>query len=103
MNEFKYAGFWKRFLAHLIDQILIGFVSLVIIIPVFFAFGFGVFSQFKNQGGADFENVSFQSNHYQDLSIAEISVVVFTILFITALSIVINWLYYALMESSKVN
>ncbi|PJA96409.1 MAG: RDD family protein [Ignavibacteriales bacterium CG_4_9_14_3_um_filter_34_10] len=100
MNEFKYAGFWKRFLAHLIDQILIGFVSLVIIIPVFFAFGFGVFSQFKNQGGADFENVSFQSNHYQDLSIAEISVVVFTILFITALSIVINWLYYALMESS---
>jgi uncharacterized RDD family membrane protein YckC len=101
MNEFKYAGFWKRFLAHLIDQILLGFVSLVIIIPVFFAFGFGIFSQFKNHGETDFESVSFQANNYQDLSIAEISVVLFTILFIAILSIIINWLYYALMESSS--
>lgn len=101
MIEFKYAGFWKRFLAHLIDQILIGFISSVILIPIFAAFGFGIFSQFNKLNDHEFRNVTFQINEFDNPSVAEISVMLFIIFFLVVILNIINWLYYALMESSQ--
>jgi uncharacterized RDD family membrane protein YckC len=80
---FHYAGFWKRFVAYLLDQIIISIVAIFIIIPFFAMIGFSFFS-------SDFE-VSEE--------------LVFTI--ITAyfsfiiLAVAAEWLYFALMESMK--
>lgn len=101
MTEFKYGGFWKRFLAHLIDQILLGFISSVILIPIIIVFGYGIFSQFNHIDDLEFKNVSFQPNDLNHFSFAEISMLISAILFFALISIIISWLYYSLMESSK--
>ncbi len=80
---FHYAGFWKRFVAYLLDQIIISIVGIFIIIPFLAMVGVSFFSQ-------DFE-VSEE--------------LIFTI--ITAyfsfiiLAVAAEWLYFALMESMK--
>lgn len=96
--KFKYIGFWKRFVAHLIDQVILGFISTIIIVPVFIFFGLGVFSQFDNSRDFRIENVSFQPD---EISIYEVSLMISIIIILTLISIIISWLYYALMESSR--
>jgi len=97
MTTFKYIGFWKRFLAHLIDQLILGFVSSIIIIPVLIFFGIGIFSQFEHSNDLEFRNIALQN---PDLSFYEISLMLTLILVLTLFSLLISWLYYSLMESS---
>ncbi len=44
----NYAGFWQRFLALIIDSIIIGIVRTIIVIPVLAAIGLNFASEFQN-------------------------------------------------------
>jgi uncharacterized RDD family membrane protein YckC len=88
-SQFQYAGFWKRFVAHLIDSILIGVASLILLIPFLAAAGLGAFSI----GDSD---LSYDSETAIGFILAMIAGYLLLVLGIAVLS----WLYYALMESS---
>ncbi len=79
-----YAGFWIRFLAMLIDGIIISFVQGIFLIPLIIIFGISGFFE-------DPEHVSEGA-----LFAAIGSYIFFGLFFYLAI-----WLYYALMESSS--
>ena len=81
----KYAGFWWRFIAIIIDAIAVGIVQQIVIIPLLGVVGLSIFSA---QQGANFNEAS-------------ILLMITSMIPIIGLSVVINWLYFALMESSK--
>lgn len=82
-----YAGFWWRFLAHIIDNIVIFFASSIFILPIFGIFGISLFSM--ERSGYDFE----------DPEILIPFIMMYTS--VGLISMVLQWLYFALMESSK--
>ena len=87
-NEVRYAGFWLRFVAYIIDDFLLGFVGFIISIPfiggiVFSAVGIG-----ENPESA--ENIL--------MGLAGIFGSVFGLILAVT---ILGWLYFALMESSK--
>ena len=80
---FHYAGFWKRFLAYIIDQIIISILGAVIVLPFLAMVGISLWSQ-------DFDPS------------ADFLVTIISMYFTMILLIIIGeWLYYALMESMK--
>lgn len=86
MTMTSYAGFWKRFLAYVIDALIIGAVYLVILVPVFGLLGLGAAS------AENFENEEAATGFF----IAAMGVYFFAVLAI----FIAGWLYFALMESS---
>jgi uncharacterized RDD family membrane protein YckC len=98
-----YAGFGQRLLAWLIDMVLLGVVNSIIMIIVFATLKVPFFnnSLFSNSfnGGAygSYYSGAYSSNEF---------ITYFASLFIASsivglIGTVIQWLYYALMESSK--
>lgn len=86
--EFKYAGFWLRFVAYIIDDFILGIVGFFLSIPFVGAIVFSAFRIAKAEGNTE---KTF-------LGIAGIlGAVLMLIMVIT----VVGWLYFALMESSK--
>jgi len=86
--EVKYAGFWFRFVAYIIDDFILGIVGFFLSIPFVGAIVFFAFRIAEAEG--DTEKIF--------LGIAGIlGAVLMLIMVIT----VVGWLYYALMESSK--
>jgi len=71
-----YAGFWRRFVAFFIDAIILGIVTGIL---TFISGGYGGFNNYADFGPGHLAGIMF-SNSF---------------------SIVIAWLYYALMESSS--
>ncbi|MBN2174803.1 MAG: RDD family protein [Bacteroidales bacterium] len=84
-----YAGFWWRFLAYLIDEILISMVEWIIVLPILGVMGITIFSM--QEAGISEEEMWLWMGPMMG---AMFSVIV--------LSIALNWLYFAIMESSKV-
>jgi uncharacterized RDD family membrane protein YckC len=80
---FHYAGFWKRFVAYLLDQIIIGVIGFFIVVPFLAMIGFSIFS-------SDFE---MTDELVYTLITAYLSVII--------LGVAAEWLYFALMESMK--
>lgn len=80
---FSYAGFWKRFVAYIIDQIIISVLAFVIVIPFLAMIGLGLWSQ-------DFD---VSENYIFAIISAYFSIILFIVIG--------QWLYYALMESMK--
>ena len=82
-----YAGFWRRVLARLIDQIIIGSIFTILVL----LFGFEMFLRI---GGLAFQR------HHDSVELAYLAP--FIILFVSLLFLTLlgEWLYYALMESS---
>ena len=70
--ELTYAGFWLRFIAWIIDYVLVGLVSSIIIIPSFFFYIHG----------------------------SQPDVIIWFIMYLGAYFI-LPWLYFAIMESSS--
>jgi uncharacterized RDD family membrane protein YckC len=70
----KYAGFWKRFAAYFLDMIIVGSVAWV----VSFVIGFIIGLMFAG---------SFESE--------------LLLLFLVPVILILDWLYFALMESSS--
>jgi uncharacterized RDD family membrane protein YckC len=76
-----YAGFWLRFVAWILDRILIGVVTRVVLFPFF--------------GMSALRTILRGHPSPEDLV-----PLVGTIARLFAVSLVLDWLYYALMESS---
>ena len=87
VSRVEYAGFWLRFLAYLIDGAIMGVGFVVLVIPLIFLTGLGAFLD--------------QIRPEEELSDAGFFLIMgFIFLCITA-SLVVTWLYHALMESSE--
>ncbi|SDB84742.1 RDD family protein [Williamwhitmania taraxaci] len=87
-TEPKYAGFWLRFVANIIDQLLLQTVIVIFTLPLIFGMVTGIITASKEQGDAS-------------KAIAIISVVMGFVALLFAVSLIVGWLYYAIMESSK--
>jgi uncharacterized RDD family membrane protein YckC len=84
-----YAGFWLRFVAYLVDSFLVGFVAIALFIPLFFLMG----------GVAIFESLPRHEVPQADpAQIAALLTLVFTFI---GLGILLQWLYYAYLESGE--
>ena len=81
-----YAGFWLRFVAHLIDGLLIGAVCGAIFVPMFFLTGLGGFLRAVDHNGQP--------------DPAVIASFVGSIALLVLASVLGSWLYYAYFESS---
>ena len=83
----EYAGFWLRALAFLIDNVVMGVAFLFILIPLIFLTGLnGFIGQFHPD---------------EDLSDAGVFMLIGIIFLIATVSLLLTWLYHALMESSE--
>ena len=82
-----YAGFWVRFLAFLIDNAVIGIGFVLILIPLIFLTGLG----------------GFIGEIHPDEDMNDVGIfMLFGLLFLAAtVSLLLTWLYHALMESSE--
>ncbi len=84
---FSYAGFWKRFLAYIIDSIVLSVASTILIIPFFVIVGLGAMGS--------------ESDYSDGAGVAMLIAMMGGYLLIAILLIMVaGWLYFALMESS---
>lgn len=83
----EYGGFWLRFLAYIIDGAVIMIGVCVVAIPLVFLTGFGAFLS--------------EIHPEEDWNKSWVSVLVAVFVLFGVASLVITWLYHALMESSE--
>jgi len=82
-----YAGFWMRFVASVIDGVLLGIVNIIILVPFLSLVGITAAARASD---VDMENEG-----------AGLMIALLSTYFISMLAVVIaGWLYFALMESS---
>jgi uncharacterized RDD family membrane protein YckC len=84
----QYAGFWWRFLAYIIDEIVISFVSWIFIIPILAIFGISLYS--LKQSGFDTDDPMLFAGPF-----------IMAIIAMVFISTLVKWLYFSIMESSK--
>ncbi len=84
----RYAGFWLRFVAYIIDDLILGFVGFFIALPFI---GSIIFSAFR---------IADAGKHNEPVFFG-IAGIIGAVIMWTIASIVVGWLYYALMEASK--
>lgn len=92
MADNKYAGFWLRFVAYIIDYIILYVISGFIIIPILGAVGLSV--------GASTDGFDMSTMTEGDM-IAMASAIGGAIFAGGLITLVITILYYTLMEASK--
>jgi len=83
----EYAGFWLRFLAYIIDNIVIGIAAVMILIPLIFLTGLGAIL-----------SKVFSDEEINDMGAFMLIGIVFLL---ATISLVVTWLYHAWMESSE--
>src|SRR5260370_28514881 len=83
----EYAGFWLRFLAFIIDNVVMGVGFVLVLIPLIFLTGLHGFIG--------------EIHPNEDLNDVGIFMLVGLIFLAATLSLVLTWLYHALMESSE--
>ncbi len=84
-----YAGFWLRFVAYLIDGVILGIAIFALVIPLLFLTGLA----------ATLERLP----HHLDGQInpAAIAAIVLLALTFAAVAVVLKWLYFAYLESGE--
>lgn len=83
----EYAGFWLRVLAYVIDSAAVGIGFFAILVPLIFLTGLGgLLTRFHPDG---------------DMNDVGLFVIVGAIFLAATVSLVVTWLYHALMESSE--
>jgi len=87
----QYAGFWLRLGAAIIDGIILSVVQFVAVFPILGMLGLASFETLQNMEGAGMS---------EDDAVAMLPVIFSAIGTITLAGTLVNWLYYALMESS---
>ena len=87
-KEVEYAGFWLRFIAYIIDDLIVGFVGFLISLPFI---GGIVFSAINMENSQELTGSSFMG----------IAGIIGSALGLVLAIIAVGWLYFALMESSK--
>jgi len=91
MENSNYAGFWLRFVAVIIDWIIISILQSVVIMPIFAMLGVG----FASTSGFDINSIS------EEDAIGMIAAFMAAASAAMTISFVIRTLYFTLMESSK--
>lgn len=84
-SEKSYAGFWLRFVALIIDYLILGVLTGFVIVPILGAFGV-----MGSMGDMNEMDESFIAGMIAAMTGT-----------LALVNIVINWLYFALMESSS--
>ncbi|MEQ9404038.1 MAG: RDD family protein [Cyclobacteriaceae bacterium] len=92
MADSKYAGFWLRFVAYIIDAIIINVVQWIVILPILGAVGLSI--------GASTDGFDFASMTEGDM-IATVTAIMTAVFAGGIIGMVINILYFTLMEASK--
>ncbi|MCF8413265.1 MAG: RDD family protein [Melioribacteraceae bacterium] len=98
-TDLKYAGFWKRFAAYLIDSFLLFIVKTILFVP-FWIFTAGFWINLGNWKGTE-EYVSVSRNFNDPQNFTQLIVVILILIFLGTIFFLIQWLYFAIMESSK--
>ncbi len=91
-SQVKYAGFWLRFVAYLIDQFVISAAVIIVTIPV--VLGIIAF-------GLNLKEIKNSSDFFTQGGLLMVGGIVGLVVLAILVFIVMIWLYYALMESSK--
>lgn len=87
VSRLEVAGFWLRALAYLIDAAVIGIGFVVILIPMMILTGLGdLLSRFHPD---------------EDMSDFGLFLIIGLVFLATTVSLVVTWLYHALLESSE--
>ncbi|HDJ33618.1 MAG TPA: RDD family protein [Bacteroidetes bacterium] len=84
----RYAGFWLRFVAYLIDYLLLEIIGFIISIPFIGAIVFSAFT-------------IAESNSFNEKTVFGIAGILGAVFMMVIITILLGWLYFALMESSK--
>jgi uncharacterized RDD family membrane protein YckC len=82
-----YGGFWLRFLAYLIDSVVMTLGIILVLIPLVFLTGLG--------------GLLSQLHPEEELGDAGVFLIIGAIFLFFTVSLAVTWLYHALMESSK--
>jgi uncharacterized RDD family membrane protein YckC len=85
---FSYAGFWLRVVASLIDAVIMGFAGGILFVPLFFLTGLGAHIN------------SLAERHGQPDPAFVVGLIGMILVFAT-LSMLIQWLYHAYLESGE--
>ncbi|HNQ61995.1 MAG TPA: RDD family protein [Bacteroidia bacterium] len=91
-NRVEYAGFWLRFGAHILDQLILGFFSFLVIMPILVFTG--MFAGLSALANLDVDDMSDAE------SLMIIGGFMGFVITMSLISLVVSWLYYAIMESS---
>lgn len=87
-KEVRYAGFWLRFVAYIIDDFILGFVGFLISLPFI--------------GGIIFSAVGIGNNpESTEKLVTGVVGILGSVIGLIVIIAVLGWLYYALMESSR--
>jgi len=84
-----YAGFWLRFVAHLIDGLILSAATFAVVIPLIFLTGLA----------AHLEALPRHSG--QRLDPAAMAAIISMVSLLVIASVLIQWLYYAYLESGE--
>ena len=88
-----YAGFWRRFAAYIIDGFIIAFIQQIMILPFLAIFGLS----FISSAGFDIEALE----NSDPAALGSLVAIIGAYLSMVIMLVVLQWLYYSLMESSK--
>ena len=87
-NEVKYAGFWLRLVAYIIDELILGLAGFLISLPFI--------------GGIIFSAIGMsEKSEFDEATAVGILGILGSIVGLILAVFVLGWLYFALMESSK--
>ncbi len=84
-----YAGFWLRFVAYLIDSVILSVGVFALVIPLLLLMGMGAF----------FERLAHHS--YEPPNPAAIAGILSLVFTFIAVSVLLKWLYFAYLESGE--
>jgi uncharacterized RDD family membrane protein YckC len=84
-----YAGFWLRFVAYLVDNLIVGIAVVALFIPLFFLMGgVALIESLPRQGGGQ-------------LGPGQLAGLLTVILAFAGASLIVHWLYFAYLESGE--
>lgn len=93
----KFAGFWKRFAAYMIDKIILSLILPFWFIPMILFLSLG--DLFNGDYSESIESVS-QQFFFDDSNTESIYFLYVFILFVLVFGVIVEWLYFSIFESS---
>lgn len=87
-----YAGFWLRFAAYLLDSVILSFAGALIAVPAIIVIV---------STSIGLSNIRQPEDLLLDGNLLRLSIILGTLVLIGFFSLIISWLYFALMESSN--
>ena len=87
-KEFRYAGFWLRFVAYLIDYVILQFAGFILSLPFI--------------GGIILSAIKLENNPLNEgLTFLGVAGIFGFVLLIVLINLLLGWLYFAFMQSSR--